>query len=301
MNVMKLIIVLTLAYFHIPLAKCTTRFNINLKHHIDLSYGSPAYKHCECGRRNTNQPQNTRIVGGTEVFENEYPWMTLIIGNGSRLVCGGSLLNDRYVLTAAHCLLRGFRQNEMKVVLGEHDRCNGDLKTVVFSVEKLIPHPDYHSGTNYADIMLLKLNMRVTFNEYIRPICLPNILTRTTTTIKFNGKTVSALGWGENDISKKVCTLHKVKLKLYHPIDCPTKVSTLLCAGISSGGQDACQGDSGGPLQILNDKGRYELIGIVSNGIGCGDKGFPGFYTDVARMITWVVKITTRDSMYCWR
>ncbi|XP_015606010.1 proclotting enzyme isoform X2 [Cephus cinctus] len=258
MNVMKLIIVLTLAYFHIPLAKCTTRFNINLKHHIDLSYGSPAYKHCECGRRNTNQPQNTRIVGGTEVFENEYPWMTLIIGNGSRLVCGGSLLNDRYVLTAAHCLLRGFRQNEMKVVLGEHDRCNGDLKTVVFSVEKLIPHPDYHSGTNYADIMLLKLNMRVTFNEYIRPICLPNI-------------------------------------------HCPTKVSTLLCAGISSGGQDACQGDSGGPLQILNDKGRYELIGIVSNGIGCGDKGFPGFYTDVARMITWVVKITTRDSMYCWR
>jgi hypothetical protein len=70
------------------------------------------------------------------------------------------------------CLYR-YRQEEIKVVVGEHNHCQPDNKTVIFSVEKIIAHPQFNA-TNYAyDIMLLKLNMKITFNEVVRPICLP--------------------------------------------------------------------------------------------------------------------------------
>jgi len=70
------------------------------------------------------------------------------------------------------CLYR-YRQEELKAVVGEHNSCQPDNKTVIFSVEKIVVHPQFNA-TNYAyDIMLLKLNMKITFNEVVRPICLP--------------------------------------------------------------------------------------------------------------------------------
>ena len=63
----------------------------------------------------------------------------------------------------------------MKVAIGDSDICRPDYRTVIFSIEKLIPHPKYNKKTYYADIMLVKLTMRVTFNQYIRPICLPKL------------------------------------------------------------------------------------------------------------------------------
>ena len=63
----------------------------------------------------------------------------------------------------------------MKVVLGQYDLCDADAQTVRFSIDKLIVHPRYDNTTEFADLMLVRLNMRVTFNRFIRPICLPQI------------------------------------------------------------------------------------------------------------------------------
>ncbi|XP_063986817.1 ovochymase-2-like isoform X2 [Diachasmimorpha longicaudata] len=263
----------------------------------DVSYGSPAYKHCVCGKKNPPLVGDIRIVGGYTVKEGEYPWMTMITGNGS-LLSGGSLINDRYVVTVAHLLTFGI--TELKVVVGEYDRCRFDTRTVIFSVERTIKHPAYNSDNNYADLMLMRLNMRVTFNEFVRPICLPPFEPFVRTRKRYSGKNVTALGWGLADIAEEVCIQRAVELQVLRDEDCDLKVDTLICAGAYGNGKDACAGDSGGPLQIVNKWNKYELLGIVSSGVGCGT-GTPGYYTDIPRMVPWIRKITTRDSMYCWR
>ncbi|XP_046417491.1 transmembrane protease serine 9-like [Neodiprion fabricii] len=270
---------------------------------LDNSYGSPSYKHCECGRSNSRggQAGYTRVVGGVKASPNEFPWMAMVVANGSNLVCGGSLINDRYVLTAAHCLALGFSKAETKVALGEHDRCTADSRTVILSVEKFYPHPQFQEDTNHADAMLIRLNMRVTFNEFIRPICLPKMILQRSTASRFGGKVAFTLGWGRADHGVTVCSLRVVALEIYETQSCPTKIPTLLCAGSrQAAGRDACQGDSGGPLQVRNKDRKFELIGIVSNGIGCGNQDFPGLYTDVPRLLPWILKVTSEDSMYCW-
>ncbi|XP_028981955.1 ovochymase-2-like [Diachasma alloeum] len=265
----------------------------------DVSYGSPAYKHCVCGKKNPPLVGDIRIVGGYTVKESEYPWMAMITGNGS-LLSGGSLINDRYVVTAAHLHSFGFRINELKVVVGEHDRCRSHNRTVIFSVERMIKHLEYNADNNYADIMLMRLNMRVTFNEFVRPICLPPFEPFVRTRKLYRGKSVTAVGWGLADTGEEVCLPREVKLEIFRDEDCDVKVETLICAGTYGNGKDSCAGDSGGPLQIVNKRDKYELLGIVSSGVGCGT-GTPGYYTDVPRMVPWIMKMTTRDSMYCWR
>ncbi|KAM0734718.1 Clotting factor G beta subunit [Formica fusca] len=270
--------------------------------HTDTSYEDLDYEYCECGKRNVFS-SSSRIIGGQEVSENEYPWMAGIISvNRSRVICGASIINDRYVLTAAHCIVYGFNKDDLKVTVGAHDSCKWDAKSTIFSVENIFPHPNYDSQTHFADIMLVKLIMRISFNKFVRPICLSkpgfDVVSR------FGGQSASALGWGfsETDtLFNKKCGLRIVDLTLFKKSECPTDISSLICAGYKTSPRGTCGGDSGGPLQILNDNNKYILIGITSNGVLCANVNYPDFFTDVARMVPWILKITKRDSKYCWR
>ncbi|KAK0157513.1 hypothetical protein PV328_011252 [Microctonus aethiopoides] len=239
---MKLIKLFLLLFFiTIIFLNGLTAFYINkrFKRQYDLSYGSPSYKYCECGRKNL-LVGDIRIVGGVEAAETEYPWMSLITGNGTKLA-GGSLINDRYVITAAHILDRKFTTSEMKVVLGEYNVCEFDSQTIVFSIEKLIIHPKYDSNTLFADIMLIKLNMRVTFNEFIRPICLPMTDVKIKTAMKYGGKNSIVLGWGFADIGEDVCILRMVNLEIFKSEYCDSNIKTIICAGVKDGrASDAC-------------------------------------------------------------
>ncbi|CAL1686756.1 unnamed protein product [Lasius platythorax] len=269
--------------------------------HTDTPYESLDYEYCECGKTNIFLP-SSRIIGGREVFENEYPWMAGIISvNRSRVICGASVINDRYVITAAHCIVYGFNKDDLKVSVGAHDSCKWDAKSTIFSVENIFPHPNYDSQTNFADIMLIKLIMRITFNKFVRPICLPK---PGLDVFQFREQSVSALGWGfsENDsLFNKECGLRVVDLTLFKRSECPTDISSLICAGYKTSPRGTCGGDSGGPLQILNDNHKYILIGITSNGVLCADVNYPDFFTDVTRMVPWILQITKHDSKYCWR
>ncbi|KAL0881591.1 hypothetical protein ABMA27_001420 [Loxostege sticticalis] len=251
---------------------------------------------CKCGERN----EGPRIVGGEEAGINEFPWMARLT-YFKRFYCGGMLINDRYVLTAAHCV-KGFMWFMIKVTFGEHNRCNSTVRPETRFVLRAIANK--FSLSNFDnDIALLRLNERVPLSDAIKPICLPS-----NDDNLYVGVKAVASGWGTLTEEGKVsCTLQEVEVPVISNQECRSTKYTasmitdhMLCAGYPGTGQkDSCQGDSGGPLitERKSDK-RYELIGVVSWGNGCARAGYPGVYTRVTHYLDWI-RENTKDACYC--
>eukprot|EP00091_Calanus_sinicus_P005670 TRINITY_DN16161_c0_g1_i1.p1 TRINITY_DN16161_c0_g1~~TRINITY_DN16161_c0_g1_i1.p1 ORF type:complete len:245 (-),score=25.13 TRINITY_DN16161_c0_g1_i1:174-908(-) len=132
---------------------------------------------CKCGMK---REMENRIVGGDNTEVNEYPWMVLIYLTKSKEVgdeysCGGSLIADQWVVSAAHCF-ELVRKNEIIVVLGEHDTSmdiEANIQRKEFKVQKIVQHEKYNKlEMAENDISLLKLSTKVNLNIYT-PICLP--------------------------------------------------------------------------------------------------------------------------------
>ncbi|XP_052748507.1 transmembrane protease serine 9 [Galleria mellonella] len=250
---------------------------------------------CKCGERN----EVSRIVGGEEAGTNEFPWIARLT-YFKRFYCGGMLINDRYVLTAAHCV-KGFMWFMIKVTFGEHNRCNATIRPETRFVLRAIANK--FSLSNFDnDIALLRLNERVPISDAIKPICLPS-----NNNNLYVGVKAVAAGWGTLTEEGKVsCTLQEVEVPVISNEDCrKTKYTAsmisdnMLCAGYpKTGEKDSCQGDSGGPLitERKYDK-RYELIGVVSWGNGCARVGYPGVYTRVTNYLDWI-RENTKDACY---
>ena len=131
-----------------------------------------------CGR--INKP--TKIVGGQESEENEYPWMAAISDPQESQFCGGTLIASQWVLTAAHCMFKDAEgtqpqtAEDIRVVLGEHDLLDSfesKIPTKVVRVAQIINHPSYAPTTSDNDIALLKLSESADLSTYT-PACLPN-------------------------------------------------------------------------------------------------------------------------------
>lgn len=266
-----------------------------------------------------NYNKSPRIVGGSDLRPHEFPWLALILYNGT-YTCAGSVVSDLYVLTATHCLPSGFERERLKVKLAEHDTCKQDGVTTVFSVGKIVKHPLYNKEDFTADLTLLRLSMRITFGKYVRPICLPKYsefnvkflffwfaLARFVISgvngrgdSRYGGRSALVIGWGKLRYGAEnlPCTPKKLPVPILDRQKCNENVSwSLFCAGYLDGRGDSCQGDSGGPLQVKNSE-RYELVGVVSNGIGCALPGIPGLYTDVLAFVPWITRHIS-DSYYC--
>ncbi|CAH0723565.1 unnamed protein product, partial [Brenthis ino] len=267
---------------------------------------------CQCGIARTRR----RIVGGYETKKLEIPWIVVLLYNG-RFYCGGSVINDLYVLTAAHCT-SGFRKEKMTVRFLEHDRStDNETKTIDRKVSSIIRHQRYNPGTYDNDIAILKLAERIDFStalkkrvrDYetenekdvgVRPVCLP------TAGLSYNNHTAVVAGWGTTEEGGSVSNvLREVSVPIISNAECRETAykqritENMLCAGENEGGHDACQGDSGGPLNVLNTKTeKYQLVGIVSWGEGCARPDRPGVYARVNRYLTWI-KSNTRDACYC--
>merc|ERR1712198_645751 len=128
---------------------------------------SPPLTNCQCGQANTV----SKIVGGVATEANEYPWQVGLISSqsSSRPFCGGSLISDREILTAAHCT-----QSPVGwVTLAEHDitKADGEIKAQVCST---INHPNYNGNTLENDFAILRLCNPVTFTKMLSPACLPS-------------------------------------------------------------------------------------------------------------------------------
>ncbi|XP_057659341.1 transmembrane protease serine 9-like [Diorhabda carinulata] len=254
---------------------------------------------CTCGEKN----EDSRIIGGRPTNENEFPWMARL-SYFNRFYCGGMLINDRYVLTAAHCV-KGFVLRFMwfmiKVSFGEHDRCNDNKKPESRFVLRAIAG-DFSFLHFDNDIALLRLNDRVPITQFIKPICLPKKKDN-----DYVGSIAIASGWGTlREDGKPTCILQKVEVPVISNEDCrKTNYSAnmisdnMMCAGYPKVGQkDSCQGDSGGPLITKKADSRYELIGIVSWGNGCARPGYPGVYTRLTRYLDWILE-NSQDGCFC--
>ncbi|XP_049798942.1 serine protease snake-like [Schistocerca nitens] len=221
--------------------------------------------------------------------------------------CGGSLISEYYVLTAAHCTHIG-KYPAVIVRLGEYNLKSDDdgALPVDYHIADLVRHPEYKGPSKYNDIALLRLSERVNFTWPIRPACLYTL-------DKFSDSRAIATGWGKTEYAGKSSDiLQKVDLDIVDNEMCNNlwkslgKITSLphgiapsmLCAGVSAGDKDTCQGDSGGPLQMSFKIGRQHLhhvIGVTSFGNYCAGKDSPGVYTRVSYFIPWIESIVWPD------
>merc|ERR1712112_399109 len=238
---------------------------------------------CQCGIKGGTQ--SDRIVGGQEAEQHEYPWQVgLVSKNGKTPWCGGTLISDRHILTAAHCTA-GMTTANLQILLGEH-RTNDDVFTRV-DVSQINNDPTY-SFPN-SDFSILTLTEPVTFTSSVRPACLP-----ATTDKTYAGELATVTGWGtlssggnqptvlmEVDVT---VTTNEVCNNVYGGIN-----DLHICAMDS--GKDSCQGDFGGPL-VVKENDRWTLIGVVSFGYGCAQPDIPGVYARVTQRMGWIKENT---------
>ncbi|KAG7200785.1 hypothetical protein KM043_003160 [Ampulex compressa] len=238
-----------------------------------------------CG---TTGGSKTRIIGGRPADPREWPWMAALLKQDVIQYCGGVLITDRHILTAAHCVYK-YRPRDIKVRLGEYDlTSNEETRSLDFAVTETRIHRDFDYGTYENDIAIVKIHRPTTFNAYIWPVCLPPIRQ------SFENKNAVVTGWGTQYYGGPASTvLMEVAVPIWPQDKCARSFTqripnTAMCAGAYEGGRDACQGDSGGPLLHQLANGRWVNVGIVSWGIRCGEPGRPGIYTRVNAYLDWI-------------
>uniref|UniRef100_A0A672RP68 Transmembrane protease serine 9-like n=2 Tax=Sinocyclocheilus grahami TaxID=75366 RepID=A0A672RP68_SINGR len=239
----------------------------------------------ECGRA----PLNTKIVGGQNASAGAWPWQASLHRAGSHF-CGGSLINNEWVLTAAHCFANTSR-SDLIVYLGRQTQEGANANEVSRNVSEIIKHPDYNSITEDNDITLLRLSSPVTFTDNIRPVCLASANST------FFKSTVSwVTGWGNIRTGASLPSpqiLQEVDVPVVGNRQCKclygvsTITDNMLCAGPLEGGKDSCQGDSGGPLVSKQDS-VWVQSGVVSFGNGCALPNLPGVYARVSKYQKWI-------------
>jgi len=251
----------------------------------------------ECGKRffedHYSSPSSSHgyIVGGQTASRGSLPWQVSI--QTSRHFCGGTVINKRWILTAAHCFSGSGADNGVKIVAGDHKLYHTEGSEQNIGLYRSYVHPQYNSRTMLNDIALLKLTRDMRFDSYTQPACLPKKANSGTDYV--TGDTVVVSGWGRlSSGGHSPSELKMVKVPFISDRTCNKRevynrkiLSSMICAGRLRGGQDSCQGDSGGPLVKLVD-GKWTVLGVVSWGAGCAGYNKPGVYTRVAEFENWI-------------
>ncbi|XP_072933670.1 transmembrane protease serine 9-like [Epargyreus clarus] len=231
-----------------------------------------------------------RVMGSQPANPREWPWMASITPTGFQQYCGGALITDRHVLTAAHCTRR-WKPQELNVRLGEYDfKRNDDSRSYNFKVIEIRQHENFQISNYHNDMAILKLHRAAVFNTYVWPICLPP------PAIDLVNETAVVIGWGTQWYGgPNSDVLMEVTVPVWEHKKCIDAIADsvfdeTLCAGSPAGGKDACQGDSGGPLMYQMSSGRWAIVGVVSWGIRCGEPNHPGLYSRVDKYLEWTVQ-----------
>ncbi|XP_043097384.1 coagulation factor X [Puntigrus tetrazona] len=231
---------------------------------------------------------DSRIVGGTDCFPGDCPWQALLINEDNIGFCGGTILNEYFVLSAAHCMNQSL---SIRVVVGEYNTLVTEGQEVTHDVDEILVHKNYMSDTYHNDIALIKLSKPIRFSRFIIPACLPEQKFAENVLMRQPDGLVSGFGrLREGGLQTTV--LKKLAMPYIDRGKCiessKFKISSrMFCAGYPGGDRDACQGDSGGP-HVTRYRNTWFVTGVVSWGEGCARKGKYGVYTQVSKYISWI-------------
>uniref|UniRef100_A0A1Y9GL25 Uncharacterized protein n=1 Tax=Anopheles arabiensis TaxID=7173 RepID=A0A1Y9GL25_ANOAR len=242
----------------------------------------------------------SRIIGGVTSNQGEHPWHVAIYLD-EEYQCGGSIIGRRWILTAAHCLTRQNTNETLDVDLFRVYTGIIDISTIddhfYRTADEVIVHRDYNPVMYTTDIGLLRLKRNITYNSFIKPVCLYN---RTVDISTFYGREGKVTGWGFNRdgvisnvlnylevpvVSQKMCSQRNVQFNGV------LAVGESFCAGHADG-NSVCNGDSGGGL-VFAEGPRYYVRGIVSisaqrrNLLLCDPNQYSVF-TDVSKFLNWI-------------
>lgn len=274
-----------------------------------------ATRRSEVGRRlgaqGSETPATGFVVGGEEAVITEAPWQVFLAAGIQYIesdptsfvyefFCGGSIIDEEWILTAAHCVSDARVYPYLHV--GSGVTSNKGLTSDNFvRVSEVVLHPDWDYFQE-SDIALLRLSEPIELSAVRAVIELPTEVSPSWPEI---GTVGMVTGWGYIAQAEAYVLpekLHKGEVLvladpgspecgLLNAFDGGFNPETMLCAGKVLGGTDTCQGDSGGPLAI-EVEGTQILAGITSWGYGCAEYGFPGVYTRVTTFVSWVESIT---------
>uniref|UniRef100_H2ZII5 Peptidase S1 domain-containing protein n=1 Tax=Ciona savignyi TaxID=51511 RepID=H2ZII5_CIOSA len=244
----------------------------------------------------TNSVPDERIVGGKSSFLGGWPWMVYILIDGSTL-CGGTLIDEYWVVTAAHCFKTATSSTTVKMYFGRlnpYATREQEPHVQIRDAVQLILHEEWDKNRfPYNDIALLRVGTAVRFNQFTNKVCLPNgespspgtrcWVTGFGTTA-YRGPAAKIL----REVSLPIVDLNTCA-RSYTSTSYPIDQQKMLCAGYAQGGRDACQGDSGGPLVCQRcDSCSWYLAGVVSYGKGCATPTYYGVYTNVEKYEQWI-------------
>ncbi|XP_030582099.1 chymotrypsin A-like [Archocentrus centrarchus] len=224
-----------------------------------------------------------RIVNGEEAVPHSWPWQVSLQDYTGWHFCGGSLINEYWVVTAAHCDV----SSSDRVILGEHDRSSNTENIQTMTVGRVFKHPNYNGFTINNDILLVKLATPAQLGTRVSPVCVAE-----TTDNYPGGLKCVTTGWGltRYNAANTPPRLQQAALPLLTNDECRnywgSKISdVMICAGAS--GASSCMGDSGGPL-VCQNSGVWTLVGIVSWGSGTCSTSMPGVYARVTKLRAWI-------------
>nr|XP_033799448.1 urokinase-type plasminogen activator [Geotrypetes seraphini]XP_033799449.1 urokinase-type plasminogen activator [Geotrypetes seraphini] len=263
-----------------------------------------------CGQRSHKL---FRIVQGRSTPVESQPWIATIFRHSRKyhqdsFICGGSLINPCWVVTAAHCFPESTKPEDYNIILGNSklDETDHD-KEQRFQVQKIILHEDYtdETGAYVNDIALVKIRSASGYcaveNDYVQTICLPP----SNLSLK-NGYECEIAGYGQQDSSDWFYSqiLKSARVQLISQHLCRSEAyygklitSNMFCAGDPQWKVDACKGDSGGPLSCEHN-GNMHLYGVISWGDDCAKQNKPGVYTRVTHYLPWINSHMNGDNVF---
>ncbi|XP_033842264.1 chymotrypsin B-like [Periophthalmus magnuspinnatus] len=225
-----------------------------------------------------------RIVNGEEAVPHSWPWQVSLQQSNGFHFCGGSLINENWVVTAAHCNVRTYHY----VIAGEHDKGYGSSEVVQkIKPAKVFTHPNWNPRTINNDIALIKLSTPMRMGKTVSPVCIAE-----SSDVFSPGMTCVTSGWGltRYNAPSTPNKLQQAALPLLSNDQCKrhwgSSISdVMICAGAA--GATSCMGDSGGPLVCEKDNA-WTLVGIVSWGSSRCSTSTPAVYARVTKLRGWV-------------
>merc|ERR1712223_2016425 len=241
-----------------------------------------------CGIGNDGHDPRGKIVGGFEAEEHEWPWIVALFID-DMWFCGGALISDEFVLTAAHCAEDASR---FDILAGAHNvREDSEPDRVEISSYNGWTHPQWDSNDLSNDLALIRLPEKITFNDYITPACLPKAGQTADP-----GMVVTPIGWGRpSDSASGISDV----LRMVEDLPVITNAECNAVYGIvgdgvvcidTAGGKGTCSGDSGGTLGMYDESiERWLEAGTVSFGASAGcEVGYPAGFTRTEYYLDWI-------------